>query len=61
LSPQDILYVGDNPQVDVQGALEAGCRAAWVNRQGAEGPAQLGVRADLEVNSLTELVDHLHG
>jgi putative hydrolase of the HAD superfamily len=61
LSPQDILYVGDNPQVDVQGALEAGCRAAWVNRQGAEWPAQLGVRADLEVNSLTELVDHLHG
>lgn len=61
LPPQDILYVGDSPQADVQGALEAGCRAVWVNRQGNEWPAQLGVRADLEVASLTELVDHLHG
>jgi len=61
LPPKDILYVGDSPQADVQGALEAGCRAVWVNRQGAEWPAQLGVRADLEVASLTELVDHLHG
>lgn len=60
LAPQDILYVGDNPQADVQGALEAGCRAVWVNRQGGEWPEHLGVRADLEVASLTELVDHLH-
>ena len=61
LAPQDILYVGDNPQADVQGALGAGCRAVWVNRQGGSWPGELGVRADLEVSSLSELVDHLHG
>ncbi|MBU3672298.1 MAG: HAD-IA family hydrolase [Sinobacteraceae bacterium] len=61
LPPREILYVGDSPQADVQGALGAGCRAVWVNRQGSEWPAQLEARADLEVASLTELVDHLHG
>ncbi|PVX41420.1 putative hydrolase of the HAD superfamily [Pasteurella langaaensis DSM 22999] len=31
LKPQEILHVGDNLVTDVQGAIQAGCQAAWLN------------------------------
>lgn len=52
--PGQILYVGDDPRVDVVGAREAGLRTAWMNRPGREWPADLPP-ADLEVRACAEL------
>jgi putative hydrolase of the HAD superfamily len=32
LAPEAILHVGDDPEMDVLGALDAGMQTAWVNR-----------------------------
>ena len=34
LAPQQVLHVGDDPALDVLGALGAGMQAVWVNRDG---------------------------
>lgn len=59
VAPQQMLYVGDNPHVDVVGARAAGCRAAWVNRAGAAWPEGLSPGADLEVPDLLSLARSL--
>lgn len=38
LPPEQILFVGNSWEHDVQGALHAGWHAAWVNREGAPLP-----------------------
>jgi putative hydrolase of the HAD superfamily len=59
VAPHEMLYVGDNPHLDVAGARAAGCRAAWVNRIGAGWPAGLSPEADLEVGDLLALATRL--
>jgi putative hydrolase of the HAD superfamily len=61
VAPQEMLYVGDNPHLDVVAARAAGCRAAWVNRTGTPWPAELSPTPDLEVSHLLELSDRLAG
>ncbi|MBC7916954.1 MAG: HAD-IA family hydrolase, partial [Rhodoferax sp.] len=34
-APHQVLHVGDDPHMDVLGALDAGMQVAWVNRVGA--------------------------
>jgi len=34
-APHQVLHVGDDPHMDVLGALDAGMQSAWVNRTGA--------------------------
>ncbi len=34
LAPEQVLHVGDDPALDVLGALAAGMQAVWVNRDG---------------------------
>lgn len=46
------LMVGDNPERDVQGGLNAGMKTAWVDRGLRAKPA---IKAHVEVKSLTEL------
>lgn len=48
-----VLHVGDDAHLDVQGALQAGMQAAWVNRQGAAW--EHAFRAHLEVPDLHAL------
>lgn len=36
-----VLHVGDDPQLDVVGAMRAGMRAAWLNRGAKQWPAHL--------------------
>jgi FMN hydrolase / 5-amino-6-(5-phospho-D-ribitylamino)uracil phosphatase len=36
-----ILHVGDDPQLDVVGAVQAGLQAAWLNRNSKQWPAHL--------------------
>ncbi len=49
------VHVGDHPVYDVHGAREAGLRAVWVNRNGAEWPAEYAA-PDAEVHNVGELV-----
>ncbi len=38
LDPGEVLHIGDHPVDDVEGALNAGLKAAWLNRVGADWP-----------------------
>jgi putative hydrolase of the HAD superfamily len=52
-APGDAVMVGDSLRNDVDGALAAGLRAVWVNRDGRPRPAD---RGDLvEISSLSQL------
>lgn len=54
VAPRAILYVGDDPWLDVHAARAAGCRSAWMNRRGTVWPAELAP-ADLCVADCGEL------
>ena len=58
-APSELLYVGDDPAVDVAGARAAGLRAAWMNRRGQPWPDAAGCRADLELRDLGQLAELL--
>jgi putative hydrolase of the HAD superfamily len=54
LAPRAILYVGDDPWLDVEAARAAGCRSAWMNRRATPWPAELAP-AELSVRDCNEL------
>ncbi len=54
LATRDLLYVGDDPWLDVAAARGAGCRSAWMNRRASLWPAQLEP-ADISVRDCGEL------
>jgi len=53
LQPEDVLHVGDDPTLDVVGALDAGMQAAWLLRD--ERPWEHDVRPHLIVPDLRAL------
>lgn len=55
LQLHEVVYVGDDPQLDVEGARRAGMQAIWIDRQGASWPAEIEP-ATHTVRSLAELV-----
>lgn len=55
LAPEEVLHVGDDPRLDVDGAARAGMRTCWINRERATWPAML-IRPELEVRTLDRLV-----
>ena len=54
----EILYVGDEPLLDVAAARAAGFGTVWMNRRALPWPADLA-RADLEVSDCSQLADRL--
>lgn len=54
VSPGEILFVGDNPAVDVLGAQAAGMKAAWLHR-GHPWPEGLTGEPDFVIGSLEEV------
>lgn len=58
LQMSDVLYVGDDPALDIEGARNAGMNTAWVNRNGDPWPATL-VPADYAITAITELASLL--
>ena len=55
--PEHVLHVGDDPDLDVRGAVAAGKRSAWINRH---GKAWLGEPVDMhEFPDLLALCDWL--
>lgn len=57
VAPEQLLHVGDDPVLDVQGARDAGLRTAWLNRAGLPWPDELGAAPDLILRDLTALAD----
>jgi FMN hydrolase / 5-amino-6-(5-phospho-D-ribitylamino)uracil phosphatase len=58
LAPRELLYVGDEPWLDVDAAHAAGCRGAWMNRRGTPWPHPLAP-PDLSVRDCVELAARL--
>ena len=56
---EQLLYVGDDPHLDVMGAAAAGCRTAWLNRDAALAWQADWPRPDHTVSNLAELADLL--
>jgi putative hydrolase of the HAD superfamily len=55
LQAADVVYVGDDPQLDVEGARGAGMQAIWIDRQGVQWPAEIAPPAHT-IRSLADLV-----
>jgi 2-haloalkanoic acid dehalogenase type II len=54
----EVLYVGDDPLLDVEAARAAGLQTAWMNRTGQVWPAAVGA-ADLDLIDCIELANRL--
>lgn len=54
LSPAEVLYVGDDPLLDVEGARGAGMQAVWLNREQRPWPVNASP-TPLSVHTLTDL------
>lgn len=54
--PQEILHVGDNLVTDIEGAIKAGCQAAWVNITNAPFPKSQKEIPNIEIKNITELL-----
>jgi FMN hydrolase / 5-amino-6-(5-phospho-D-ribitylamino)uracil phosphatase len=57
LQPQQLLHVGDHPEQDVMGAINAGVQAVWLNR--TDEPWPLTAPAPRSVKCLETLADLL--
>jgi FMN hydrolase / 5-amino-6-(5-phospho-D-ribitylamino)uracil phosphatase len=58
VAPGEIVYVGDDPVLDVEASRAAGFRSAWVNRFDQQWPDTLAP-ADLMVTNCTQLAELL--
>lgn len=60
LALHDVVYVGDDPQLDVEGARRAGMQAIWIDRDEAPWPESIEPPR-YRIRSLLELPQLLHG
>jgi putative hydrolase of the HAD superfamily len=58
LEPQEVVYVGDDPLLDVEAARAAGLATVWMNRTGQTWPAAVRP-ADIDVCDCVELAIQL--
>jgi HAD superfamily hydrolase (TIGR01549 family) len=59
LAPDEVIYVGDDPLLDVEGSRGAGMVPVWINRDGAPWPDHLEKPWKM-VASVVELATVLH-
>lgn len=57
VSPAHVLHIGDDPGLDVLGALNAGMQTVWLNRP--ENVWKYDDKPHLTVTTLTQLCDHM--
>jgi len=58
VAPAQVLHVGDHAEMDVVGAMQAGLRGCWINRE--EHPwTHPSLQPDLQFDTLTGLADWL--
>lgn len=58
LTPAEVLFVGDDPELDVEGARLVGMQPVWVNREGVDWPQGL-TPPPYSIKSLSELLELL--
>jgi putative hydrolase of the HAD superfamily len=58
--PASVWYVGDNPAIDVAGALRAGLQAVWIDRGELTYPQSLPPPT-LRITDLRELIARVPG
>lgn len=58
VAPADVLHVGDHADTDVVGAMQAGLRGCWINREG-HAWTRRDLQPDLQFETLTALADWL--
>ncbi|MGR4884077.1 HAD family hydrolase [Streptomyces sp. LARHCF249] len=56
LPPEEVAYVGDQPEIDARGARDAGLLAVWLDRDGGRGPGPDGVLRIEGLDLLPELL-----
>ncbi|MBT2546080.1 HAD family hydrolase [Streptomyces sp. ISL-44] len=56
LSPGEVAYVGDQPEIDARGARDAGLLAIWLDRDGGRGDGPDGVHRIAGLDQLPELL-----
>lgn len=56
LEPHEVVYVGDQPEIDARGARDAGLTAVWLDRDGVRGPGPEGVHRISGLEGLPELL-----
>jgi FMN hydrolase / 5-amino-6-(5-phospho-D-ribitylamino)uracil phosphatase len=54
----EVLHIGDDPLLDIEGARRAGLRSCWINRRNEIWPEQYAA-PDLSFDTLAELADWL--
>ena len=59
VAPSAMLHIGDDPEMDMVGARDAGLRTAWINRSGQPWPTPLGAAPELDLRDMTALADWL--
>ena len=59
VAPGEIVYVGDDPVLDVEASRAAGLRTAWVNRFDQQWPRAIAP-ADIVVTNCTQLAELLN-
>ncbi|MFJ6836628.1 HAD family hydrolase [Streptomyces sp. NPDC091209] len=55
LPPHRVAYVGDHPEIDGQGAADAGLLSVWIDRGGAHTAGAVGGTGPRRIHSLAEL------
>ncbi|MBH1531294.1 HAD-IA family hydrolase [Stenotrophomonas maltophilia] len=58
VAPAQVLHVGDHAEMDVAGAIAAGLRGCWINREAATW-THPHLQPDLQFDTLTGLADWL--
>ncbi len=53
--PNEVLFVGDDIDIDVRASINAGLRGVWLNRDELETPSDIGA----QIKTLVELPIHL--
>ncbi len=54
IEPIQLVHIGDNPFLDIEGAFHAGCRSIWLNWNHLKKPDH---KADIVINKLSSLLD----
>ncbi|KUL52053.1 MULTISPECIES: HAD family hydrolase [unclassified Streptomyces] len=56
LAPEEIAYVGDQPEIDARGARDAGLLGVWLDRAGTAGDGPPGVHRIRDLSELPALL-----
>ncbi|MFC2154218.1 HAD family hydrolase [Candidatus Altiarchaeota archaeon] len=54
--PEEVVFVGDSYELDVEGPKNAGLRAVWLNRRNRNPPENPRFKPDAVINNLSELI-----